>query len=144
MQEAFQNLSMEHFNLMGTMENLMKGQQQENYLTAEEEAADKAKAAADEAARLKIEADNKAKTDAMAKASASSQSQSQSQSQSPSSPSPSSPSPPADGREGGKCRTAEPRCDMDYKCNNDKCEVSKPGPAENFEAFSNYSQYSDY
>jgi len=29
MQEAFQNLSMEHFNLMGTMQNLIKGQ--ENY-----------------------------------------------------------------------------------------------------------------
>jgi hypothetical protein len=131
MQEAFQNLSMEHFNLMGTMENLMKGQQQENYLTPEEEAAAKAKAAADEAARLKAEADEKAKTDNMAKASASSP-----------------PSPPAEGSSGGKCRTAEPKCSNDLECNptNDKCEEKKslPGPAENFEAFSNYSQYSDY
>ena len=31
MQEAFQNLSMEHFNLMGTMQNIMQGQQQEEY-----------------------------------------------------------------------------------------------------------------
>ena len=31
MQEAFQNLSMEHFNLMGTMQNIMQGQQQEDY-----------------------------------------------------------------------------------------------------------------
>lgn len=129
MQEAFQNLSMEHFNLMGTMENLMKGQQQENYSDAEAKAKADADATAAAAKKLADEAAAAAATAAKAKES-------------------STPSPPAEGSSGGKCRTSEPKCSNDLECNptNDKCEEKKslPGPAENFEAFSNYSQYSDY
>jgi hypothetical protein len=120
MQEAFQNLSMEHFNLMGTMENLMKGQQQENYSegAVEQQSSPSSAPAPSSSAPL--------------------------------SPPPSStPPPPSEGDKGGKCRTADPKCNNDnLECNstNDKCEEkqSRPAPAENFEAFSNYSQYSDY
>jgi len=127
MQEAFQNLSMEHFNLMGTMQSIMKGQQQENYSDAEA----KAKADADAAAAA---ADAKKLADEAAAAAATADKAKES----------STPSPPAEGSSGGKCRTADPKCDMNLNCNNDKCEASRPGPGENFEAFSNYQQYSDY
>ena len=139
MQEAFQNLSMEHFNLMGTMENLMKGQQQENYSDAEAKAKADADAAAAAAAAKKLadEAAAAAATAAAARASTTPASTNESfNSQLP--------SPSDDGKLGKRCRTAEPRCEPDLNCNNDKCEASIPGPAENFEAFSNYSQYSDY
>lgn len=150
MQEAFQNLSMEHFNLMGTMQNIMQGQTQEDYAADDGELgkackpnnmcndglkcnankceANDSKGGLGEACKdggmcndsLMCNADKKCVVDTK-------------------------------GSKGNACKENN-TCNENLECNDKKMCVdkptppptSKPGGGEHFEAFSNYNNYSDY
>jgi hypothetical protein len=177
MQEAFQNLSMEHFNLMGTMQNLMQGNQEEymeggmpgdNSQGANSQGANSQGANSQGANSQGASSQGASSQGANSQGANSQGANSQgANSQGANSNQPGSlggscrpTDPKCDGANtcqngmcaapqvgslGGSCRPTDPKCDGVNTCQNGMCAIPQsPNPSENFEGFSNYSQYSDY
>ena len=131
MQEAFQNLSMEHFNLMGTMQNIMQGQHQEDY-SGDPKPADNSGASSSGPKEGQGAAQGAAQGGAA-------QGAAQEAAQGAESETP--------GDKGKSCKP-DGTCNSNLECKDNKCHESSAPPAPNkqepFEAFSNYNNYSDY
>lgn len=150
MQEAFQNLSMEHFNLMGTMQNIMQGQHQEDYADSTDGELGKA-CKPNNMCNDGLKCNDKKMCEANDSKGGLGEA----------------------CKDGGMCNdslmcNADKKCVVDTKgskgqackenntcnenleCNDKKMCVDKPTPpptskpGEHFEAFSNYNNYSDY
>lgn len=123
MQEAFQNLSMEHFNLMGTMQNIMQEQQQDKE-------------------------GMEGSSDSFSNNSGPPPSNNSNNSGPPPSDNSNNSGPPPSGGIGQVCKENN-ICDQG-ECKDGKCVESSssgtPSAAkmENFEAFSNYNNYANY
>lgn len=134
MQEAFQNLSMEHFNLMGTMQNLIQGQ--ENYSGSSDCQDDTGCKNGERCNMGKCEPTGPTQEYFSSGPPPPEQKQQQQQGGQPS-----------QDNVGGlnqNCKSDNTCNDDTLMCNNDNPRKCVNKPAENFEAFSNYSKYSDF
>ncbi len=171
MQEAFQNLSMEHFNLMGTMQNLMQGNQEE-YMVASmpvdnsegsnpqgsNPQASNPQASNPQGSNPQASNPQGANPQASNPQGANNGVSSQApnpQGSNPQgannvgnsqAPNPQGSNPKQPGTLGGKCRDTNPQCEGVNTCQQDICAApqNSVGGNEGFEGFSNYSQFSDY
>jgi hypothetical protein len=133
MQEAFQNLSMEHFNLMGTMQNIMQGQQQEDLSGAQvaDGGLPTPKGGLDQECNDGKCNDEKHKCDESSKKCV--------LKEVPSQPAPNQQSDPAPGQP-----AREQQSNPAPSQQQSNPAPSQPQGGEHFEAFSNYNNYSDY
>jgi hypothetical protein len=144
MQEAFQNLSMEHFNLMGTMQNLIQGQ--ENYTDSQKECQDDTECNNGEKCSMG-KCEQVAPTQEYFTSGPPGGNEGQQQQQQQHQGGSQEMGQQSQNNVGGldqPCKSDNTCNDEKLMCNNDNPRKCVNKPAENFEAFSNYSKYSDF